>query len=179
MAARCPPGPEPTTMRSYFSMVGGASIPNGRRRRIPDGRKNLCEFWRGRLGRAWAARCVNEGRRRFGEAKHASAALLVREKVNRSRRRRTATALRSVNEHLLTARPRSAMMLKICFLRRGSDFGLRFLLGVNDRLAGLHSGLRELGQYHLARDGEHPPPGGRWPGQARDAGAARRCRKRR
>src|SRR5215831_21030575 len=103
MAARCPPGPEPTTMRSYFSMVGGASIPNGRRRRIPGGRKNLCESWRGELARAWAARYANDGRRRFGEAKHASAALLVRERVNRSRRRRTVTALRSVDEHLCCA----------------------------------------------------------------------------
>src|SRR5439155_8009434 len=32
MEARCPPGPEPTTMRSYFSMTGGASISNGGRR---------------------------------------------------------------------------------------------------------------------------------------------------
>ena len=42
-AARCPPGPEPTTMRSYFSMFSGASISNGRIRKIQGGRKQAAE----------------------------------------------------------------------------------------------------------------------------------------
>src|SRR5215467_13405965 len=146
MAARWPPGPEPTTMRSYFSMVGGASIPNGRRGKIQGPPR--------RAGRRQKA----EGRRQ---------------------RKIAPVGFHNLAGHLLTGGQRSAMMLKIWFLRRGSDFlGLRlFLAGVSDRLAGLHTGLRKLGQHHVARDGEHPPLSGRRPWQARDPGAARRRRK--
>src|SRR5215470_3432274 len=90
MAARWPPGPEPTTMRSYFSMVGGASIPKGRRGRI-----------QGRRQKAEGRRQKAEGRRQKAEG--------------RRQRRIAPEGFHNLRRTLLTGRRRSAMMLKICF----------------------------------------------------------------
>src|SRR6266513_4635673 len=103
IAARWPPGPEPTTMRSYFS-IG-----------------------------------------------------LPREYITVA-----------IAESLLTRACSSAIILEICLLCSS---------GENDRLAGIHFGVREFGQHHVARVGADPPLGGCRTWQARNAGQTRRRRK--